>query len=133
MTTGAPPVTYGDDTLRYLRTASPEAVQQWVREQAAVIRDLNLPSSQRGWVIDEGPVPLELAPYWAVRRALRGRGRDEEVTKALDSLRHPAEEVPDGYGTAFVARCSICGRPLTNPRSLARGVGDECAGKVGVQ
>lgn len=27
--------------------------------------------------------------------------------------------------------CAICGRPLTDPDSIARGVGPECAGKAG--
>lgn len=28
-------------------------------------------------------------------------------------------------------KCSKCGRPLTNPASIARGMGPECAGTAG--
>mgnify|MGYP000942238315 CR=1 FL=1 len=42
----------------------------------------------------------------------------------------PAPPKPEGVPTASV-RCSECGRPLRAPRSVAAGVSQACAAKVG--
>jgi hypothetical protein len=43
----------------------------------------------------------------------------------------PAPPKPEGARRASV-RCSECGRPLRAPRSIAAGVSQACAAKVGV-
>jgi hypothetical protein len=43
----------------------------------------------------------------------------------------PAPPKPEGARPASV-RCSECGRPLRAPRSVAAGVSQACAAKVGV-
>ena len=40
------------------------------------------------------------------------------------------EAIPEGYHIAHVGKCGACGRPLTDPTSIASGIGPECAKKV---
>lgn len=35
------------------------------------------------------------------------------------------------YGM-FTGKCGICGRPLTDPESVGRGIGPDCLGKLAV-
>lgn len=49
------------------------------------------------------------------------------------ALRHVAEgrALPDGYAVRHMDRCGMCGRALTTPESVDRGLGPECAGRLG--
>ena len=40
------------------------------------------------------------------------------------------QPLPEGYAIQPSENCARCGRPLTTPESLARGLGPECATKV---
>jgi len=42
------------------------------------------------------------------------------------------QAVPDGYAIRHAGRCGRCGRMLTVPESLDRGIGPECAAMMGV-
>lgn len=97
-------------------------------------------------VIRNGP----LADKYMDRLGFYLRERDHRFTSAnaktavqrcIEDLALPAPRVvvfgpaPDGVvGTptppATKATCRICGRPLTDPLSIARGYGDECAGRA---
>ena len=45
------------------------------------------------------------------------------------ALRHvwTCRPFPPGYALAHVGRCGRCGRPLTDPESIGRGLGPTCA------
>ena len=38
--------------------------------------------------------------------------------------------LPDGYSILHEGRCGRCARPLTDPESIKRGLGPECASKI---
>lgn len=40
------------------------------------------------------------------------------------------QPVPEGYRIAHLGKCGACGRPLTDPTSIASGIGPECLKKV---
>lgn len=50
---------------------------------------------------------------WAIRRIAEGK------------------PVPEGYAIQHEGKCCRCGRTLTTPESIERGIGPECAGKLG--
>lgn len=64
-------------------------------------------------------------------------GRKGDAThpafKALDWYVHKAIEKPEVAAQVefwHEGSCCICGRPLTNPASIAAGIGPDCAGKT---
>jgi hypothetical protein len=66
---------------------------------------------------------------WAIKVIVHG-GYSLEVKDGAVVAVKPG--VPDGYMIAHAGRCGKCGRLLTNPESLVRGIGPECAGNLRV-
>lgn len=58
---------------------------------------------------------------WAVKKILIGQNKD------LGPFGNP---IPPGYSIQNCGRCSRCNRELTNPVSIALGIGPECITKV---
>ncbi len=49
---------------------------------------------------------------------------------AIDRMQAHDGELPDGYRVFHLGRCLRCGRDLTDPESVQRGIGPECARRV---
>lgn len=47
------------------------------------------------------------------------------------ALKYAGCKLPDGYAIQHEGKCCRCGRKLTTPESIERGIGPECAGKAG--
>ncbi len=77
-----------------------------------------------------GPSPGAYIPGEQVFRENRGADRNQ-VWSALFALRSAAamERSPDAYVLQGV-NCLHCGRELTDPESITRGLGPECYGKA---
>lgn len=69
------------------------------------------------------------------------RGRKSRVNEFADSMvgftwfwRHIQERgaVPDGLEVWHEGRCGRCNRKLTDPESIARGIGPDCAEQMGI-
>ena len=55
----------------------------------------------------------------------------DEIIELLCNLDAEPEETISSYGRS-TGNCSCCGRLLTNPESVARGIGPICAGRFGL-
>lgn len=51
---------------------------------------------------------------------------------AMRVLAHPAAPLPPGLEVRHEGRCGRCGRVLTVPESIDRGIGPECAERMGL-
>jgi hypothetical protein len=74
-----------------------------------------------------------LERFLAARRARREdnirESADTRTRRRADRLWQAAELWRDGALTPS-NRCRCCGRPLTDPESIARSIGSECWGRV---
>lgn len=56
-----------------------------------------------------------------------------KACKYLLDVALKGNEIPADLEVYHIGRCGICGRTITNPKSLYRGIGPECYKKVGFQ
>lgn len=77
-----------------------------------------------------------LAPNGAVKltKASRYTEASKPVRVAAWAVQHvlAGKPLPPGYAIHHEGRCCRCGRLLTTPESVARGMGAECYGKAGL-
>src|SRR5436305_1812140 len=68
---------------------------------------------------------------WALKIGEIERQRDEAKAKGNDAEATRLSAMADGIreGLKGSDACAICGRKLTDPDSVALGIGPECAGK----
>jgi hypothetical protein len=75
------------------------------------------------------------AKTMAVRLTGKSRYNDESVpVKVLRWALHLAAtggSLPEGYAVHHEGKCGCCGRTLTVPESIKRGIGPECWAKMG--
>lgn len=59
-------------------------------------------------------------------------GADADSAKAFDWLWNHIDNLPACCQFRHEGRCACCGRTLTTPESIDRGIGPECASKSGL-
>lgn len=82
-----------------------------------------------------GLIPNVAAPAFRLTRKSR-LGVDAAPVRAAAFLcsrvlAHPEAPLPDGLEVRHEGRCGKCGRALTVPESIDRGIGPECWAKLG--
>lgn len=71
-----------------------------------------------------------------VRLTMRSRYREDtlavKVVRWALAIIWGGHQLPEGYSIRHEGRCGCCGRTLTTPDSLTRGIGPECASRLGL-
>lgn len=58
------------------------------------------------------------------------KSRDKDAISRARLLNEPQRFVEMGGTITFTGKCRVCNRPLTNPKSVAAGIGPDCAEKL---
>lgn len=75
--------------------------------------------------------PATLEVYSSAKSLIPSTAPSMQVLKwALRHLRE-GRALPDGYAIRHMGRCGCCARKLSTPESIDRGLGPECASRVG--
>lgn len=87
------------------------------------VGSIHLPAGEGGWLLGSWRwIPTYVAPDAAHLEAA--------VRVLVECVN--AKIVPNGLGVVRAMRCSVCGRELTVPESIARGMGPKCAKQMGL-
>lgn len=126
---------YDDATLRALRRMTAEETREWAAEQYRRAQG----GHEQVWVPDVGPMSPVAAVSAVIDRAhraeadIRVRGAFSEAARAgLADSGILGDDHPDAAEAAPGYRCGGCGRLLSSPESIARGMGPGCASKAGL-
>ena len=93
---------------------------------------LNGPDNYRNY---KGFAFLTTDGRYNLYRAFAANNKDSQIEMALRVLLSGREAMIQGlraYGIA-AGKCGMCGHKLTTPESIKRGIGPECAGKLGLK
>lgn len=70
---------------------------------------------------------------WPLRRTAKSLDRDAPSARAWEWFERKLFQgvIPENLEMWHEGRCGMCGRTLTVPESIARGIGPECAERLG--